>query len=227
MIVEWKGKIGYGDVVSPLCYAQNQSEIRGEKTTLRFHWPYADSKDPESLPKRVDTLIDKIKFPGVEVVHAFDSYVSYDHINYDVKPRNDAYKYHNVYFPKVNVDPKKYVVCSPIYNQKSLKEYGKKWKDRLTFDEWYGILEQYDAIHVDYRTPIEELLEVMSKCSHFIGYHGSCSWVARLFGLPMTIYSQDPKFSAWAFPWCNGSLSVEMAKFDRDEYIIENIRRLR
>jgi carbamoyltransferase len=40
MIIEWKGKIGYGDIVSPLCYAHNQSEIIGKLVNLQFYWPH-------------------------------------------------------------------------------------------------------------------------------------------------------------------------------------------
>lgn len=227
MIVEWKGKIGYGDVVSPLCYAQNQSEIRSERTLLKFHWPYGKQQDPESLPNRVDAIVKYVGFPGVDVVHKFNSELPCDHTNYTVKALDDDYKFHNVYFPKVSIRPEKFVVCSPINNEIPLGVYGKRWKDGLTKQDWRDIVVKYDAVHVDYRTPISELLSVMSKCEGFIGYHGSCAWVARLFGLNMTVHSRDRKMSEWAFPWCNGVSTIEIARFDRDEYIIESIRRLR
>ena len=58
MIIDWKGKIGYGDIVSPICYAINQSIIRNEVVTLNFYWPYTleDSKhfEFETLRYRAD-----------------------------------------------------------------------------------------------------------------------------------------------------------------------------
>lgn len=223
MIIEWRGKIGYGDAVSPLCYAQNKSEILGETVYLNFHWEQSRCDESE----RIDALLKRIDFPGVSVDHVFNSRMHIDHTVYDVKAMDESQKFHNVYFPVVDRDPNVVVVCSPLGNLSSLAEYGKPWKDGLTKDEWRDIVDQDGVIHVDYRTPVDELLDALSQCSHFIGYHGSCSWVARLFGAPMTVYSKNQKFSRWAFPWCNGAMSVEEARIERDEFIAEGIRRIR
>ena len=36
--IEWKGKIGYGDIISPLCYAHNISQMNCQDVTLHVHW---------------------------------------------------------------------------------------------------------------------------------------------------------------------------------------------
>ena len=231
MIIEWKGKVGYGDIVSPLCYAINQSEIRNEKVHLKFIWN-KQNEDPESLLNRVDFLFDKIAYKNLEIYHSFDDTFKLDHTNYEIKALKKQAEYHNVYFPKWNVEPKYTVVCSPLFNKTPLKDYGykKEWKDGLTFEQWDDLIyvRRYNNIHVDYRTPIKDLFEIFSQCKYFIGYHGSCSWVARLFKIPMTIYSHDKKFTRWAFPWQadteeESRILLENAENKRNEYI-ERIR---
>ena len=37
--IDWKGKIGYGDVVSPICYAHSMAQKNCCDVELIFHWP--------------------------------------------------------------------------------------------------------------------------------------------------------------------------------------------
>ena len=239
MIIEWKGKLGYGDIVSPICYAQNKSDILGEKVTLNFYWG-----DPNPLvqqnKQRAIKLVNLLDLKDVEINH-LDEPLSYNHTNYDVKPCDESVKYHNVFFPELRKkDPHNIVVCTPLMNQQQLVEYnpGKAWKDGLTHDEWTEIYySSFYPTHVDYNTPFEELIEILKDCRYFIGYHGSVSWMARLFGIPMTIFSHDHKFTQWAFPWSinnptftEGDVLESIIKYDqvvseRNEYI-ERLRRV-
>ena len=36
--INWKGKIGYGDIISPLCYAHNIAQKNCDDVTLHMHW---------------------------------------------------------------------------------------------------------------------------------------------------------------------------------------------
>lgn len=230
MIIDWKGKIGYGDIVSPICYAINQSIIRNEVVTLNFYWPYTkqDSQyfEYESLRYRADVVEALAGYDHLKVNHKFGTILPYNHTNYHIKALDPNDTYHNIYFPKFVIDPKYTVVCSPLNNKKQLKDYGpnKAWKDGLDPFQWETLIDQPDTIHVDYRTPINELIDIMLTCRHFIGYHGSCSWVARMFGVPMTIHSHDPKFTQWAFPWQAKTIEeskklLSISKDKRNEYI--------
>ena len=44
LVINWKGKIGYGDIISPISYAYNIAEKNSTDVILRFHW-----KDSEPL----------------------------------------------------------------------------------------------------------------------------------------------------------------------------------
>jgi hypothetical protein len=229
MIIEWKGKIGYGDIVSPLCYAQNQSEITGKLVNLQFYWPHEHLDYIAQNKATCKKLVDLIDLRHVVVDHIDDSYLPYNHTNYDAVPCRENDVYHNIYFPKIDIDPKYTVVCSPIGNKQPLMDYskGKAWKDGLGFLQWLEL--ERNAIVVNYKTPFDELVDILSNCRYYIGYHGSVSWMARLFGLPMTIHSHDARFTQWAFPWQaktmeESQILLEQCKVKREQYI-DNLRR--
>ena len=49
----WKGKIGYGDIISPISYAYNMAEKNSTDVILKFHWKdskpqkYKEIKNPQ------------------------------------------------------------------------------------------------------------------------------------------------------------------------------------
>ena len=104
-------------------------------------------------------------------------------------------------------DDKTVVICDPLDNEQSLAAYGahKAWKDGYTADQWkrlrISLLGEYRVVRINYKTPLEDAIFWLERCYHFIGYHGSCSWLARLMGCPMTIISKDDWMSSATFPW--------------------------
>ena len=59
LIINWKGKIGYGDIISPISYALNLAEKNSTDVILRFHWPYDSPKkykpeDKETIQEWID-----------------------------------------------------------------------------------------------------------------------------------------------------------------------------
>jgi len=239
MIIKWKGKIGYGDIVSPICYAQNKSEVLGKKVTLNFYWGDPDPLVQENKQRAIE-LQNFLELDNVEINH-IDEQLLYNHTNYNAKPYIKEDVCHNIYFPKIkNNRAENIVVCTPLMNKQQLVEYnpGKAWKDGASHDRWIEIYySDFYPTHVDYNTPFEELIEILRTCRYFIGYHGSVAWMARLFGIPMTILSHDTKFTQWAFPWSINEPSFtendvlqSLIKFDnivseRDEYI-QRLRRV-
>ena len=201
MIIEWRGKIGYGDIVSPICYAQNQSEITGKLVNLQFYWPTEPAEFIDINKERCKQLVELLDLKNVIVDHIDDVHLPYNHTNYKAKILDWDDSYHNIYFPNIKIDPQYIVIGSPLNNKQALADYsaGKAWKDGLKKSEWIEIEKR--GIVVDYTTPFDELVDILSKCRYYIGYHGSITWMARLFGLPMTVFSQDHSFTQWAFPW--------------------------
>ena len=42
--IDWKGKIGYGDIISPICYAHSMAQKNCCDVELIFHWPHKKGK---------------------------------------------------------------------------------------------------------------------------------------------------------------------------------------
>ena len=77
IVINWKGKIGYGDIVSPICYAHNMAEKNSCDVVLRFHWKQKEKKlykqqDNEYIQDWVDYIANHTKpvnFWDVKIEH--------------------------------------------------------------------------------------------------------------------------------------------------------------
>ena len=210
--IDWKGKIGYGDIVSPICYAMNEAERRDDSVFLNFHFSHEDGtkfkdRDAETINDRVDFIWDHTKKPRqkVRMMQMMQSRIAHDHTNYN--PTNETLPYHNLRFSNTyawtGTEDHVAVVPSTL-NKKQFRDYAPKkaWKDPLVgeWDEYIsGISNKVEQVH--YETPIEEACEILSTAKLVIGYHGSAMWLARWIGAPMVIYSHRD-ISQKVFPWC-------------------------
>ena len=64
--INWKGKIGYGDIISPLCYSHVLAVKNGIEVQLNMYWETSKGhlfkeKDSESLDYRQRFLFDLIE----------------------------------------------------------------------------------------------------------------------------------------------------------------------
>ena len=209
--IDWKGKIGYGDVVSPICYAHNVSRKLETHVTLNFRWDFGpnvkiDKGDPETLWQRATTifsLCDKTD-TSVSLYHSFNDPLDINHTNYDWDVvGNDAF--HNYWFPtKPNIPRMKLIVVnSTSANIMSLKDYGKEWKDPAA-GMWGDIVRTLSRTHkvveVNYKTPIDTLIELLRDAEGFVGYHGTAAWVAKFMHTPSLIFSSG-SLTKNAFPY--------------------------
>lgn len=194
---------GYGDIVSPLCYA-----IRND-LSVDFHMDYGESykyeQDPETITERILYICDYLNENyHVDVSFHYNSNLPYKHDVYDIKPIQKREESHNM-LPKFRTHVEKpvdnIVFCTSKTNSDQLPE-SRKWKDPLSESDWQMLINYYEPILVDYTTPIDTLFKTIEDCDLFVGYHGSCAWIARLLQKPMLLFSRDHAFTTWAFPWC-------------------------
>lgn len=202
--VEWKGKIGYGDIISPISYAHNLSDKLSMPVLLTFHWPHGpDQKtypdDPESIDFRAMYMHSLMKPAEVAIEHVYYSTKEFDpdnpHTNYEYQEN-----VHNLWWSTIthHQTNDRVVICPTTANSEPLAR-GKKWKDPVDA-KWDTIRTMFDADVVSYKTPINELVEKLRNCKVFIGYHGSCAWVARHLRVPSIIFSSIPDISQSCFP---------------------------
>lgn len=234
MKISWfcKASAGYGDLISPLCYAQNQGEIYDTVVQLDMKWGFL--KNDLSWPdKIISTVVDVLHFPNVVLTHRYNCSPGPDDKNEPLKDIKNLDVVHNMYFPARVDDRPLFVSCTPLTNNESFDTYAggiRSWKQALPDNKWKLIRDSSDA-DINYRTPVEEAINILLQCKFFEGYHGSCAWLARLIGVPMKIHSNNPQLTNYCFPWSSETIPgsqhlLNYYRGARDEYV-DNLRRAR
>lgn len=227
--IQWKGKIGYGDIVSPICYAHNISYKLNTPVSLTFRWDHGSGRkihpsDPEPLWLRASYLFSKaVKHKtDVTLIHKFRTPLDCNHTGYDwTSVAQD--KFHNYWHTTLTRRPKKDVVVinSTEGNLVSLSDYGKSWKDPVG-SNWNQVVskikENYRVYVVDYRTPIDTLCSLLLHSYCFIGYHGTAAWIAKMLMVPSIIYTEGGKLSTNAF-----HSAVILPKFTNAGFLLDNL----
>ena len=80
LVINWKGKIGYGDIISPISYAYNIAEKNSTDVILRFHWKDPEPKkfketDTETIQQWIDITNNNTTKPAfwdVKIEHVYD-----------------------------------------------------------------------------------------------------------------------------------------------------------
>ena len=227
--IQWKGKIGYGDIVSPICYAHNVSFKLKTRVCLTFRWEHGPLQkthpsDPETLWGRANYINNLCKKEGTDVVvkHEFDNPLDINHTNYDWNIVGKDI-YHNYWMPNQThkTEHNTILVNSTLRNVMTLKQYGKPWKDPLE-GMWNEVIDQLSKKYVirvvDYRTPIEKLMRLLQTSRGFIGYHGTAAWPAKFMHIPSILFADGGKLTRNAFPYAHIEQSKQSLNF-----VLQNI----
>lgn len=232
MEVKWKGKIGYGDIISPICYVHNEAIRRKEDVQLKFYWDHSKGtkfkpQDPETINERADFIFQHTEpVDGVSMEHIYNHPMSYNHTNYfdaDIGLHN--LRFSNKYF--WNGSNNHIAVVSTLNNKKQFSEYSKAkiWKDPLAgrWEEYITELKKkYKVEHVGYETPVTEASEIIQSCSLLVSYHGNAVWLGKWIGAPMMVFSES-NLTARCFPW--SIHRREECIFDLDEIQKESLEK--
>ena len=235
-VIDWKGKIGYGDIISPICYAYNEADIRKEEVVLNFYFDHSrgtkfKDSDAETINDRVDYINRNTVDSNHKVIvnQIYDTKLDCNHTNYSDKPLS----YHNLRFSNETWkgNGNHIAVISSITNKKKFSEYakGKMWKDPLSnkWEEYVKTLSDDHSVKlIDYETSISEASDIIASSKIVIGYHGSAMWLARWLSAPMIIYS-DKSITKEVFPWCiHNPINVDLEKQkDMSLYLLKYHRR--
>ena len=229
----WKGKIGYGDIISPICYAHNQAEINKQNVELNFYFEHEEGTkfkedDSETINDRIDFITENMLVEHdfkVTVNQTYNYVFPTNHVGYNDNPRS----LHNLAFSKYKwKEGDTIYLITPRKNKKQFAEYApqKAWKDEGHWDDITNDLKlkgiPWEEIH--YQTPLKEVCENLSTSRFVIGYHGGSSQVARWLGVPMWIRSQRREWSEEIFPWNKKRKSESLKQFkkvldEREKYL--------
>lgn len=228
LTIQWKGKIGYGDIISPIGYAHNEAQRRQEDVTLNFYFEHSPGikfkeSDPETINDRIDFIAQHTRVDHgqkVTVNQIYNTRMKENHTNYSDQPLG----LHNLTFSDKyawnsrNLESNQTILITPESNKKQFSEYApqKQWKDIGGWDEIREKIENDPhvayPIDIGYHTPIEKASKALQKCRQVISYHGNAAWLARWVGAPMWVRSNKPEFSQQIFPWSDPSWKYSIAK---------------
>lgn len=217
MILEWFGASdnGYGDLMLPLCFAQVQGQLNDTMVYLGVRWEF-DAKEKNTPADLLEAIYHKVPFPNVTLLHSFNHFYNPPiDINMYLKRTDVLHRYHTLYLPYEYKEGNYDVICTPINNKipfTTYKEGDADWKQYMSNEEWQRLIDAPNTKHIDYNTPVDEAIDLLINCRSFIGYHGSCAWLARLVGVPMIIYSNRPSLTKYCFPWAGKTF--EQSKLD-------------
>lgn len=223
LVIDWKGKIGYGDVISPICYAMNMAEKNQIDVVLNFHWK--DKGPTKYKPQDKETIQDfanyiadntrPVEMFDFKMNHIYDSELGFNHDNYDPGDKSEFMSLHNLRFSQFGMsdhnttgpnNKKTLTVVSTIKHKETLRDYGKEWKDPLGWapagkvvnNAWPKAItslrkRDWQCATVHYEDTIESCVKKMLSSNCVIGYHGAHMWLARWLGMPMIIFSKGGK----------------------------------
>lgn len=225
-VIDWDCKPGYGDIISPICYAANQAEEQNTDVKLIFHFKnrgeytrhHEESDCTDFLEDRI-RFIEKYTQPksgSLQIEFAYHSNLGRPHTNYPESPKKTS-KWHNFRLADERIrwgSCQKRIsdivtIVSPTNNHDLNVPEGKLWKQTPVSNTigWHEfenqICEQarYPIAVVDYKTHLEDLVSVMRRSYFVFSYHGSAAWVARWLGCPMAVMSMKQDWSEWNFPY--------------------------
>lgn len=212
--VNYRREPGYGDIVSPICYAHNICAYLAVPTQLSFFYTSDDCwyENPKGEPvgKRVEYIFENTnkRYVSTRSNLSLSQVYQDDPLHYKHN-MIEGLKFHNWRVCREEIqwrDPEDYVVfVTPRNNHVPFEEYPKPemklWKNPLSDGQWEELESKFkNRKYVDYETPIEEAVEILRHAKLVFSYHGSAGWLARWVGCPMVIFSNRPRLSKYSFP---------------------------
>ncbi len=192
--IEWRAKEGYGDFITGLGYAHSSVLKYNRPVHIKYHWPnpknyLLSDVDKESIFYRQEYILSWLKpVTGLTISHEFSSVPEFRFIN-ELEEFNVL---HGLWYPsKFQLEQKGLVV---FWSSKHNLEFPGLHKDPLYnyWDQIVNILEAlgYSVVEVTYRTPVAEVMSLISRCEFGIGYEGMIHQLFKFMWKPLIVGSQ-------------------------------------
>jgi hypothetical protein len=201
--IEWKSGLGYGDFVTGLAYAHNCVHKFRTDVGIRFHWSHSkDHKhsplDPETIIQRLHAINNSMKdSSAISIEHKFNSKYKFRYIN-NLYPNDHL---HGIWYPQTSKHNSKNVV---LWRSKYNTYFPGIHKDPA-YSEWDKIIDDltkhnYNVQEVTYRTPVDQVLNLMENCCFGIGYDGMIHQLFKYFWKPCIIICQRKSLNNFLVP---------------------------
>lgn len=201
--IEWNTGVGYGDFVTGLGYAYT-SRIRYQRPVqITFHWKNSKSflyhkSDPETIVDRCNFINSTmVQDSSVHVVHNYNSKIDFRFYNQleEFNPLHGLW-----YYSKPLGDSKTVVLWTTDGNL----EFPGTNKDPVNRD-WYRVKNKlndsgYDVVEVTYRTPVKDVVELISNCSFGVGYDGLAHQIFKFMWKPLIVFCERKELNSLLVP---------------------------
>lgn len=232
--MHFKTGIGYGDFVSNLGYAYNASIKYQTKVNATFYWgndlDYRyDEQDPETLIERFFKVRQDLKhLDEVNIQIVTNTVTDYRYINH-LDFRDPV---SNLWFTNRQLSSENFIL---LWRSKFNTFFPGKEKDPI-FDKWDDLISNlkssgYGVEEVTYRTPIDEVLDLMARCRMGIGYDGMVHQLFKHYWKPLLVFCKRRKLNEYLIPQASQEVNYENFLSNSlefyEEYSLSKIKRFR
>jgi hypothetical protein len=212
-MLTWEATFGYGDIVGSITNALWRRHI-GLDSDLEYIW-YTDRPffppekryhpdDPETVFERLLYIVSQFEdSQNINITHTEKEFLHSDpgkRLKFINRFKQDDW-WATLWKTKIApIETDTIVIWHPLNNVDDLsKDPGTAYKSPLDFKSWEKIIweveSQYKIEFIDYRMPIHEVFERISKAKMCIGYEGIGQLISKNFWKPCITYTQQPELS--------------------------------
>lgn len=202
--IEWRSKEGYGDFITGLCYAHSSTIKYQRPVSINFHWPnpkdyLLSTQDKESIHFRFTHIAQWLRpVNHLTITHTFSSQPKFRFIN-ELEEFNPL---HGLWYTsrRLTTEPSLVVFWSSQHNL----QFPGYHKDPL-YDHWGVVVDKlksvgYNVQEVTYRTPVDDVMNLIAKCEFGIGYEGMIHQLFKFMWKPVVVASQRVSLSRLLCP---------------------------
>ena len=201
--IQWRSAFGYGDFVTGLGYAHGASIKYETDVQLTFHWD--QDLDHKEHPGETETIVERMYYvyntmtplENVIVKHNTNSKLDYRFIN----NLDEFNPLHGLWYSSLLNTTNNTVV---LWRSKYNTFFPGMQKDPACND-WDYIIKKlidsgYDVREVTYRTPINEVMELIRTCKFGIGYDGLIHQLYKFMWKPLIVVCQRHSLNRLLIP---------------------------
>lgn len=215
-MLKWEGTYGYGDIVGAVTNAMWRYQRTGDNE-LTFMWyterpwhppeQHYDANDPESIIERVNYIISSFK--GTQELSIKHEVIEGKAHRFENRWKSNQW-WATMWDTEIQpVDDGSIVVWHPFNNVDDLRKEGSgtAYKSPMSRYTWSKVTHALEMSgrrieYVNYRMPIHEVFDKISKAHLCVGYEGIGQLISKSFWKPLITYSNQKKLShVTGGPW--------------------------
>ena len=224
--IQWRANEGLGDFISGIGYAHSSVIKYQRPVRVTFHWPNTENflysaKDTESIYDRFQCVLGYMRpVEGLTIEHIFDSRPKFRYIN-NLEEFNPM---HGLWYPKdpVIIEKNLVVLWTSRHNTKFVG-----YEKDPAHDIWDKVIDNlisrnYRVTEITYRTPINEMMDLIHRCEFGIGYQGMAMQLYKFMWKPLIVISGRVKWCKFLTPQAHTISDPNLLLGNVEQYVKES-----